>query len=104
MVKKYIMYAEKVAARYDPHSNPMWGVITPTALLKFGKYVIYTYTACFDTIFLLIQQRDDIIIQIQLSKITGKLDVDVESEEFSKYLCFFFIWRSILNSIRELSI
>ena len=52
----------------------------------------------------LIQQRDDIIIQHQLSKITKKLDVDVESGEFSKYLCFFFILRSSLNSIRELPI
>ena len=25
MVKKVQMYAEKVAARYDPHSNPVWG-------------------------------------------------------------------------------
>ena len=55
-------------------------------------------------ILVLIQQRDDIIIQHQLRKITRKLDVDVESGEFSKYLCFCFIWRSSLNSIRELSI
>ena len=55
-------------------------------------------------ILVLIQQRDDIIIQHQLSKITRKLDVDVESGEFSKYLCFCFIWRSSLNSIKELSV
>ena len=50
----------------------------------------------------LIQQRDDIIIQHQFSKITRKLDVG--SGDFSKYLFFCFIWRSSLNSIRELSI
>ena len=32
------MYAEKVVARYEPHSNPVRGVITPTALSKVGKY------------------------------------------------------------------
>ena len=39
MVKKVQMYAEKVATRYDPHSNSVWGVITPTVLSKVGKYV-----------------------------------------------------------------
>ena len=29
MVKKVQMYAEKVAARYDPHSNPVWGLSSP---------------------------------------------------------------------------
>ena len=29
MVKKVQMYAEKVAARYDPHSNPVWGLSPP---------------------------------------------------------------------------
>ena len=29
MVKKVQMYAEKVAARYDPHSNPVWGSSPP---------------------------------------------------------------------------
>ena len=43
MIKKGQMYAEKVAARYDPHRNPVWRVITPPpppiALSKVGKYV-----------------------------------------------------------------
>ena len=33
-----------------------------------------------------------------------KLDVDVKRGDFSTYLCFCFIWRSSLNSIRKLSI
>ena len=34
------MYAEK--ARYDPHSNPVWGLSSPppTSLSKVGKYGI----------------------------------------------------------------
>ena len=37
MVKKVQMYAEKIAARYDPHSNPVWGSSPPTTLSKVGK-------------------------------------------------------------------
>ena len=41
------MYAEKVAAHYDPHSNPLWGVITPTALSKVGKYGdLFLHSSC----------------------------------------------------------
>ena len=32
------MYVEQVAARYDPHSNPEWGLSPPTSLSKVGKY------------------------------------------------------------------
>ena len=46
MVKKVQMYAERFAARYDPHSNPVCvcvcvgggGSSPPTALSKVGKY------------------------------------------------------------------
>ena len=41
MVKEKVqMYAEKIAARYDNHSNPLWGSLTPTTLAKVGKYAL----------------------------------------------------------------
>ena len=40
MVQKVQMYAEKIAARYVPHSNPVWGSSPPTTLSEVGKYAL----------------------------------------------------------------
>ena len=41
MVKKKYKFKRKRSPRaMTPHSNPVWGVITPTALSKVGKYAL----------------------------------------------------------------
>ena len=34
------IYVEKVVTRYDPHSNPEWGVMTPDSTQKLASMVI----------------------------------------------------------------